>query len=206
MPDAMPDAMLPGSPALTRRPPSAPGPDGGLGLAAGRVHELCGPGRRTLALVVAAALPGPVVWIAPARAAERLHPEGVLPLLDPARLIFVTPRRAEDLMWCLEEALRSGAAAAVVAELAAPPGLTPVRRLHLAAEAAAGPHRPTGLILTPGDGGAAGVESRWHLAPRHGPGGDRWRLERRRARTAPPAAWDMTLPRGALRLAPAAAA
>ncbi|KKK91907.1 hypothetical protein LCGC14_2708250 [marine sediment metagenome] len=35
----------------------------GLDLATGRVHEFCGGARRTLALMVAGAMAGPVFWI-----------------------------------------------------------------------------------------------------------------------------------------------
>jgi len=166
----------------------------GLEIARARAHEFCGPARRTLALIAARATTGPVIWIAPAWSAERLHPDGVLRLIEPGRLIFAHPARAPDLMWSMEEALRAGAAALVVAELPEPPRLTPVRRLHLAAEtgAAEGPVAPTGLILTPGDGGAPGVETRWHIAPAHAGGRSRWRLERRRARQAPPASFTLT--------------
>lgn len=180
---------------------------GDLALARGRVHEFCGPARRTLALTLARGMTGPVFWIAPAWMPDRLNPEGVLSFIDPGRLVFVTPRRAEDLLWSMEEVLRAGAVPLVVADLPAPPALTPVRRLQLAAETGAAEGRliPLGVLLTPGRGGAAGTESRWEMIPRH-TGTDRadlsWHLHRRRARTAPEAGW--TVRRGAdgLHLAP----
>lgn len=166
----------------------------GMALDRARVHEVCGPARRTFALIVARATAGEVLWIRPAWTPERLYPPAVTAFIDPGRLILVTPKRAEDLLWAAEEGLRAGAVALVVADLIGPPGLTPVRRLHLAAEtgAAEGRQTPLGLILTPGDGGAAGVETRWHMAPRHGEDVTRWRLERRRARVLPPKGWTLT--------------
>jgi protein ImuA len=178
---------------------------GTLTLRRGRVHEFCGPSRRMLAALVMARGQGPVVWARPAWGADRLNPAGLQPLADPGRLIFATAPRDEGVLWAMEEALRSGAVPLVVAELAAPPGLTPVRRLHLAAaagaEAAARSDAPAplGLILTPGlgqagQGGAPGVESRWHLAPAPSPrllwtDSADWTLCRLRARLLPPARW-----------------
>ena len=169
-----------------------------LTLATGRVHEACGPARARFALWLAAQGLGPVVWIAPSWLPDALAPCGVRAIVDPGRLLLVRPHRPLDVLWSLEETLRSGAVSLAVAELPQLPNLTQVRRLHLAAETGArgraGP-APMGLLLTEGRGGAAGVETRWHLAPGHAAQGasDRlsWRLERRRARMAPPAAWSV---------------
>jgi protein ImuA len=177
-----------------------------LTLARGRVHEFCGPARVTLAAFVLRETTGAVIWAHPGWQAERLFPDGLLRHADPGRIVLASARRPEDLLWAMEEALRSGAAPLVVAELTAPPALTPVRRLHLAAEAGAeaaahaGRPAPLGLLLTPEAGGAAGVESRWHLAACHDGTTRRWRLARLRARTEPPKDWLIRETQGRLRL------
>lgn len=174
---------------LTRAPhhgPPAITPAPGLSLAKGRVHEACGPARLTFALWLAKCCTGPVLWISPPHHGLRLNPNGLADFADPARFLLARPANTIDILWTAEEALRSGAAPLVVAELDVLPALTPVRRLHLAAESA--PQAPLGLLLTPGTGGAQGIESRWHMAPRMN---DLWTLERRRARMASPAAWDV---------------
>lgn len=159
----------------------------------GRVHEICGPARRTLALRVAAALTGPILWLRPGWERDQIAADGMAAGLNPARLVFVAARRSEDLQWCVEEALRSGAAPIVIAECSEPPGLTPVRRLHLAAEA--GGSGMVILLLTPETGGAQGVETRWHAAPAHdSPEESRWTLTRLRARMAPPRSFALTEP------------
>lgn len=170
-----------------------------------RLHELCGPARHMLAMLVAGATRGEVFWIAPARAGDALNPEGMAALAEPGWFTFLAPRHDADLLWTLEEVLKSGAVPLAVADLPAPPGMTAVRRLHLAAEtgAAAGMGAPLGLILTPGAGGAPGIETRWHMGPAHAPGTPGWRLSRRRARTLPPRDWHLTGRPGKWRLSPA---
>ncbi len=186
---------------------------GDLALRRGRLHEFCGPSRLRLAVQIMARAQGPVIWIRPGWGSDRLNAAGLQPLANPARLILATAAREEGLLWAMEEALRSGVAPLVVAELLVPPGLTPVRRLHLAAEAGGEAARrdhaavPLGLILTPGQGGAAGVESRWHLAPAPSPAllwavGENWTLTRLRARMAPPARWRLRMNGGADTLEP----
>lgn len=189
---------------LTQGPrprPTWPLPGGlGLGLLRGRMHELCGPARWTLAAMLMAADPGAVVWIAPGWQGERLYAPGLAGFADPGRVIFISGARADDLMWAAEEALRSGFAPLVVVDLIDPPALTPVRRLHLAAEAGAevagtnGLPPPLGVLMTPRQGGAQGVESRWHLAVAPSSSAlleqhTAWRLDRLRARMEPPASW-----------------
>ncbi|MDZ4135085.1 MAG: hypothetical protein U1D06_05750, partial [Paracoccaceae bacterium] len=154
-------------------------PGAALHLLRGRVHEICGPARRSLAAMIMGADRGsgpmnrgpgnwgptnrrsenwgptnwgPVIWIAAGWQGERLLPDGLRDFAEPGRVIFVTARHAPDLLWAMEEALRSGAAPLVIADLPEPPALTPVRRLQLATEAGArvAPQAPLGLMLTPG--------------------------------------------------------
>ena len=183
----------------TGKPAVSPHPE--IRLVQARLHEVCGPARRTFAIWLAGQMSGTVLWISPAWEPDRLNPEGMLPWVDPSRFLFVTPRRSEDLLWCMEEALRSGAVPLVVGDIPGLPGLTAVRRMHLAAETGAGlasspEQAPLGMVLTPGDGGAQGIESRWHMTPMHKDRARRWRLERRRARTQPQKAWTMTREQG----------
>jgi protein ImuA len=166
----------------------------GVTLPLARAHEICGNARHMLALMVASKLSGPVFWITPNWQAETLNPEGMLPLTGPERFTFITVRRTEDLLWTMEETLRSGAVPLVVAELTELPSMTAIRRLHLAAETGAKEGRcaPLGLLLTPGNGGAPGIETRWHMTQAHGLDGLRWTLSRRRARTSPPQSWSLS--------------
>ncbi|MFU8776348.1 MAG: hypothetical protein ACNA7M_01580 [Roseovarius sp.] len=68
----------------------------------------------------------------------------------------ICPDRRGDLLWYMEEALRGGTVPLIIADLPEPPA------------------------LTPGDGGAPGVETRWHMAPAHALEANRWHLIRRR--------------------------
>ena len=179
----------------------------GVALALARAHEAAGPARVVFALIAAARLAGPVLWLHPAWSVDRPLGDGLSALLDPARLVFARTRKPADSLWAAEEALRSGEVPLVVADLPAPPALTAVRRLHLAAESGAlhAPEAPLALLLTPGAGGAQGVETRWLCTPAPGwarGGNPRWRLSRARARMAPERSWEAWLDDGQLRLSP----
>ncbi|MBV7409337.1 hypothetical protein KJP29_10120 [Maritimibacter sp. DP1N21-5] len=194
------------------RPDPGQGFLGGLALSFGRVHELCGPARWTAALMVAQAMTGPILWVRPAWDHGRLHGGGLARFVDPGRLIFVDAPRVPDVLWTLEEALRSGAVPLVVGELPGPVGLTPMRRMQLACEAGLPPGeaeaggRGLGLLLTP-EGISPGAESRWRMAAAHrdaeeagdaeGQADDLsllgWTLTRERDRKLPPQSWPVAM-------------
>lgn len=160
-------------------------------LRAGRVHEVCGGGRRCFAAALAGRLEGPVLWVQESRERDRLCPPGLAAFFDPSRLILIGAVGQKAVLAVLEEALRSGAVPLAVAELERSPGLTPGRRLQLAAGSGGG----RGLVLVPENGVAAGaVETRWRCLPL--PGRDApqsWELLRdKRGR---PSGW--TVARGA---------
>jgi protein ImuA len=188
----------------------APGPSGAGAprLARGRAHEVAGAARRTFAAWVAGRLSGPVLWILAGRSPGVLDPEGLCAVFDPGRLVVARARRPAEGLWAAEEALRSGVVPLVVLEAAAPPGLTPVRRLNLAAEAEG--RAPLCLILSAEGGAAAAVETRWRVEPapgwarggglgsglgggvEGGPEGGlaRWRVALLRDKAGPPGSWE----------------
>ena len=176
----------------------------GVHLTLRRVHEACGPNRRSLAMMIAQKMEGPIFWVTPEWNTDHLHADGMISFINPGRMTFITPKRTEDILWVVEEVLRSGAVPLVIADLSGLPALTPVRRLHLAAETGLteGTSPPLGLLLTPGDGGAPGVESRWHLAARHQGTDDIWQLNRIRSRSAPPSSWRLSHQAGHYALCP----
>lgn len=193
-----------------------------LELARGRVHEVAGPARHSLAALAAgtAAREGPVLWLRPGWRPETLCPQGLEALAGPGAqlaeaLILADCPREDDILGAMEEALRAGCVALVLAETGTAPDLRQIRRLHLAA--AEGVARamavggrggimvplPLGLLLAldRADSCIAGVESRWALhplppAPDAPPddGTFRWRLQRLRARDAAPVQWLLASP------------
>ncbi|MFN3824186.1 MAG: hypothetical protein ACK4GW_13150 [Pseudorhodobacter sp.] len=106
------------------RPLLPPGYGVEAGLLRGRVHEFCGSARQVLAALVMQADPAPaapVLWIAPAWLPGGPHPAGLAPFTDAGRVILARPRRAVDILWTMEEALRSGEVPLVLAEVTAAP-------------------------------------------------------------------------------------
>jgi len=154
----------------------------------GRVHEATGAGRHAFAAALAGRVEGPVLWIQEGRVRDGLCPQGLMAFFDPARLVLARPAGALAVLQVAEEALRSGAAPLVVAELAEAPDLTQSRRLQLAAGAGHG----RGLCLMPeGRGRANAAETRWRCAPMPG-GRQLWELVKNKR--GPLGAWEVAGP------------
>ena len=154
----------------------------GGGLLKDAVHECLGSGAAVWAILLAARLEGPVLWCLNDTRCEDPYGPGLAALgLDPSRLTLARCRNPKEMLWVMEEGLRSSAPATVIAEPEADIGLIESRRLQLAAEAGG----TLGLIL-PTEGGAgrlvpSAVTSRWQVDPQPGGG---WHVVLHRCRGA----------------------
>lgn len=137
-----------------------PAPLEPLALAPRRVHEAEGLGRHSFALFQATRHSGALIWVLPDHAPHlpmlRGLPDGV-----GERLHVIRPVNETDLLWSVEEALRSAPVGLVIAEPEKPLSLIAGRRLQLAAETG----QTTGLMLIREGQGSNAAETRWHCAP-----------------------------------------
>lgn len=173
----------------------------GLPLAA--LHEIESAGAADEDGAAVTFLVGILARLAPARPVlwclqrPDLHAPGLaLAGLDAQRLVLLRAPNERDILWAMEEGLRSCALAAVVGEVEALS--TPAsRRLQLAAESAG----VTGFVLhrNAGEAAASAAVTRWRVAAlpsaptlgEPGIGRSRWRVELLRCRGGMPAAWDV---------------
>lgn len=130
---------------------------------------------------------GPVLWCRRQGGAFAGQPygPGLLPFLDPGRVLLAEAARAEDVLWAMEEGARCRALAGVLGEVRGM-DLTASRRLMLAAEATG----VTVLALRLAAGGSSAAMTRWRVeaaSSRSTPGLNdvgrpRWRVALQRAR------------------------
>jgi protein ImuA len=132
--------------------------------------------------------PGLALWCR--RATSRFDPQpygpGLLPWLDPTRLLLVEARQQADVLWALEEGLHCKGVTTVLGEIGSA-DLTATRRLLLAAESSGS----MALLLRPQSAATSSAAlTRWQVAaaPARSTEGLRdiahphWRVELRRAR------------------------
>lgn len=110
--------------------------------------------------------------------------------LEPDRLIVVEPAKPFDVLWALDEGLRSEGLALVLGEVG-DVGLTPARRLALAAARSG---TPCLLLTHPRADTVAATATRWRVSPAPGgahaldagaPGAPRLQVELERCRGSP---------------------
>ena len=188
-------------------------PNGGLAL--GALHEIVGSGADEEDGAAAAGFAagiagriasGVVLWCL--RHGDLYGPGLAAHGLDPARIVLVRAMRDDDILWTLEEGLRTPQIAAVIGEIGRLP-MVAGRRLQLAAERSG----ITALLLRRWRTGAeAAAErarpnaavTRWRIAPlpslpdssEPGIGRPRWRVELLRCRGGEPASWDVPVDMG----------
>ncbi len=109
------------------------------------------------------------------------------------QVIFVQARKLAELLWAMEEGLRSGAFAAVLGE-GVSPDLTATRRLQLASEAGA----TTALLRLPyrTAGGVSAALTRWQVTSvpvEEDSEAARWQVELARCRGGAAGAWHVSV-------------
>lgn len=161
----------------------------------------------------------PILWVEEEMAlAEAGHPFGAGLAqfgLDPSRLIVVSARRADDVLWTLEEGLRCTGLAAVLAVIRASPkalDLTTSRRLALRAAR----HKVMGLLVRQAGAAESGAATtRWRISPQpaavmdnfaDGIGRPAWRAELEKSRLGPVGVFDLEWDHAGIAFAPSAAA
>lgn len=161
------------------------------GLARGAVHEVRGTAASGFAAFLAGRLTGAVLWCVDAGTRASLYGPGLAAFgLDPGRLIVVRCPNRTDMLWTMEEGLRSPGLGAVIGEPDGHVDLIASRRLQLAAETGG----VLGLVLARGTGrnqrfAPSALESRWQVnslpAPTRNRAGPCWRVALARCRGMP---------------------
>lgn len=174
------------------------------GLARGGLHEVGGTsgaaaGFLTGILRRAAGEAGRILWCRPSRTERETgvpYGPGLAGFgIAPGQVLFVRAPKPVDVLWAMEEGLRSPALAAVVGD-GLGPDFTATRRLQLAAEMTGVPV----FVLPPGEAGLSAALTRWRIdALPSGGEGLRWRAELWRCRGGVPTSWIVEWDEQALR-------
>jgi protein ImuA len=193
----------------------------GGGLARGALHEIMGMGGDEEDCALAAAFAATIIGRLAASPTSPSHEGTVLWCLprpdlygpglaahglDPERVVLVQTSRDAEILWAMEEGLRSPGIVTVVGEVGTLPAVAS-RRLQLAAERSG----VTAFLLRRWrEGGHAAREralpnaatTRWRVAAlpsqssrgEPGVGSPRWRVELLRCRGSEPGCWEMEVP------------
>ena len=175
-----------------------------LFLKMGKIHEACGPAKIRIAILLASKTEGLIVWVRLKWENTDLNMEGISSWFSPKRLLLINVNNKNDLLFAIEEILRSGISNLTIAELPHIPNALQMRRLNLSMKKGGlynGPNTNIGLILTPNKGGAPNIDSRWYASPlpcwscspnkTYTPPKEKWYVNRLFSRTEPNKEWSI---------------
>jgi len=126
-------------------------------LSKGKIHEAQGDSADMFAVLVAAQLQGPIIWIGLDHDVRSLAPTALQAYLDPARLIMIEAINRLEILWAAEQAIRTTGIAAVIVELGNGLDLSESRRLQIAAEQSG----CLGIVLIGSSALTSAAETRW---------------------------------------------
>ena len=132
-----------------------------LSLERGRFHEITGTANDSFAVVMAAKLKGPIVWIGRGRDVATLTPTALKGFIEPTRVVLTEGSTRKEVLWAAEQVLRSKGAALTIIQLSLGPDLKESRRLQLAAEQGRG----LGLVLIEKRAQSSAAQTRWSCEP-----------------------------------------
>lgn len=161
-----------------------------LRLVKGRMHEVSGRGALTFALAQAAQIGGKVALVWPSWERGVPMAQGIGPLVE--NLIHIRAQTEMDVLWAIEECLRSTAVTTVISKPKKALNLTQGRRFQLAAAEGG----TTGIMIIERGAGCPAAETRWECEPCPSAHEDealhRWALVK--DKKGPEAAWEVIGP------------
>jgi protein ImuA len=167
------------------------------GLQLGCLHEISGTASDGFAAMLTARfttpLKTPVLWCVNSRYARHPFAPGLAGMgVSTQRLTIAHCKTPRDMLWAMEEGLKSGAAKLVIGEPSKALGLTESRRLQLTASTSGS----IGLILGQHNLALNASTTRWSVSAIpsffiDAPWGCVWRLELTRSRNGGAGTWDV---------------
>jgi len=108
-----------------------------LSLQRGRVHEITGTANDSFAVVMAAKLNGPIVWIGRGRDVATLMPTALKSFIEPTRVVLTEGSNRKEVLWAAEQVLRSKGAALTIIQLSWRGGTDETHNVHMVSATAA---------------------------------------------------------------------
>ena len=103
------------------------------GLNSHAMHEIYGPAAVSLTSMIVSFTTGTIIWIRPKNQLQQLNPNGLIEIKNNINNYIIVYSNPKQILWATEQAARSGACSAVVAEMEKPPNFVTSRRLQLIA-------------------------------------------------------------------------